>query len=47
MLTQYQDAKGTPITVFFDGAGSRRGKPKNDGGGNGGSFIFARRADGG
>ena len=29
MLTQYQDAKGTPITVFFDGAGSRRGKPKN------------------
>jgi hypothetical protein len=30
MLTQYQDAKGTPITVFFDGAGSRRGKPKNE-----------------
>ena len=29
MLTQYQDAKGTPVTVFFDGAGTRRGKPKN------------------
>ena len=29
MLTRYQDSKGTPITVFFDGAGSRRGKPKN------------------
>ncbi len=29
MLTQYQDAKGTPITVFFDGAGPRRVKPKN------------------
>jgi uncharacterized protein len=30
MLTHYQDAKGTPITVFFDGTGSRRGKPKNE-----------------
>jgi hypothetical protein len=30
MLTQYQDAKGTPITIFFDGAGSRRSKPKNE-----------------
>jgi len=30
MLTQYQDSKGTPITVFFDGSGSRRGKPKNE-----------------
>jgi uncharacterized protein len=29
MLTQYQDSKGTPITVFFDGAGPRRGKPGN------------------
>jgi predicted RNA-binding protein with PIN domain len=29
MLTQYQDSKGTPVTVIFDGAGSRRGKPKN------------------
>jgi len=24
ILTQYQDSQGTPITVFFDGAGSRR-----------------------
>ena len=32
MLTHYQDAKGTPITVFFDGSGARRSKPKNDSG---------------
>ena len=29
MLTQYQDACGTPVTVFFDGRGARRTKPKN------------------
>jgi predicted RNA-binding protein with PIN domain len=29
ILAQYQDACGTPVTVFFDGAGARRGKPKN------------------
>src|ERR1039457_3328408 len=29
MLTQYQDACGTPVTIFFDGTGARRGKPKN------------------
>jgi hypothetical protein len=29
VLTQYQDASGTPVTVFFDGAGGRRRKPKN------------------
>ena len=29
MLTHYQDVKGTPVTVFFDGAGSRRSKPKS------------------
>ena len=28
MLTHYQDVKGTPVTVFFDGAGSRRSKPE-------------------
>lgn len=32
MLTQYQDACGTPVTVFFDGSGSRRRKPKNEAG---------------
>lgn len=32
MLTLYQDASGTPVTVFFDGAGPRRGKPKSEGG---------------
>jgi predicted RNA-binding protein with PIN domain len=29
MLTQYQDAVGTPVTIFFDGTGARRSKPKN------------------
>jgi len=29
MLKQYQDACGTPVTVFFDGRGARRTKPKN------------------
>ena len=29
MLTHYQDASGTPVTVFFDGRGSRKTKPKN------------------
>jgi predicted RNA-binding protein with PIN domain len=28
MLQSYQDASGTPVTVFFDGRGARR-KPKN------------------
>ena len=32
MLTLYQDACGTPITVFFDGSGARRGKPKDKSG---------------
>src|ERR1035438_764150 len=31
MLQHYQDASGTPVTVFFDGAGARR-KPKNQSG---------------
>jgi predicted RNA-binding protein with PIN domain len=30
MLTQYQDANGTPVTVFFDGRGNRKMKPKNE-----------------
>ena len=30
MLTHYQDATGTPVTVFFDGRGNRRTKPKNE-----------------
>ena len=29
MLTHYQDACGTPVTIFFDGRGARRSKPKN------------------
>jgi predicted RNA-binding protein with PIN domain len=31
MLQLYQDAYGTPVTVFFDGRGARR-KPKNESG---------------
>jgi predicted RNA-binding protein with PIN domain len=31
MLQHYQDASGTPVTVFFDGTGARR-KPKNESG---------------
>jgi predicted RNA-binding protein with PIN domain len=27
-LTQYRDAVGTPITIFFDGAGAPAGTPK-------------------
>jgi predicted RNA-binding protein with PIN domain len=29
MLTHYQDASGTPVTIFFDGRGARRSKPKS------------------
>ena len=32
MLQQYQDASGTPVTVFFDGRGARKSKPKNESG---------------
>jgi predicted RNA-binding protein with PIN domain len=28
MLQQYQDAAGMPVTVFFDGRGTRHGRPK-------------------
>lgn len=30
VLTQYQDATGTPITIFFDGSGAPPGVPKNE-----------------
>src|SRR5215471_9512880 len=29
LLQLYQDAAGTPVTVFFDGRGDRKSKPKN------------------
>lgn len=32
MLQQYQDASGTPVTVFFDGRGARRSRPRNESG---------------
>ncbi len=31
-LTLYQDASGTPITIFFDGAAKGRGRPVADAG---------------
>ncbi len=30
MLTHYQDAGSTPVTIFFDGNGPKRSKPKNE-----------------
>jgi len=30
ILTQYQDASGTPITIFFDGNGTPSGRPRNE-----------------
>jgi uncharacterized protein len=30
ILTRYQDAIGTPLTIFFDGAGSPPNVPKNE-----------------
>jgi predicted RNA-binding protein with PIN domain len=32
MLAQYQDAGGTPVTIFFDGRGRRKTRPKNEAG---------------
>ena len=29
-MQQYQDAKGTPVTVFFDGQGARRRRPEQN-----------------
>jgi predicted RNA-binding protein with PIN domain len=41
MLQQYQDANGTPVTVFFDGRGARKTKPKNESG-NAVEVLFSR-----
>ena len=30
ILSQYQDANGTPVTIFFDGNRARYAKPKNE-----------------
>ena len=30
ILTQYQDAVGTPLTIFFDGSGAPPGVPKDE-----------------
>ena len=32
LLTHYQDASNTPVTIFFDGRGGRKTKPKAEAG---------------
>jgi len=41
VLTQYQDACGTPVTVFFDGNRSRYTQPKSDAA-SGVEVLFSR-----
>jgi uncharacterized protein len=41
VLTQYQDATGTPVTIFFDGGGAPPGTPKNESG-NGVEVLFSK-----
>ncbi|MGA2247377.1 MAG: NYN domain-containing protein [Verrucomicrobiota bacterium] len=40
LLHQYQDASGTPVTVFFDGQGVRGRRPGNEPG-NGVEILFS------
>ena len=40
-LTQYQDAGGTPVTVFFDGGGAPKGVAKNESAG-GVEVLFSK-----
>ncbi len=42
MLSLYQDACGTPITIFFDGTGTTRGTPAASSGA-GVEVLFSRR----
>ena len=41
ILEQYQDASGIPVTVFFDGRGQRKTRPKNQSG-NAVEVLFSR-----
>ena len=41
MLQQYQDACGTPVTIFFDGTGKHRGRPKKDHPGGAVEVLFS------
>jgi predicted RNA-binding protein with PIN domain len=41
VLTQYQDAAGTPVTIFFDGSGAPPGTPKNESG-TGVEVLFSK-----
>jgi len=41
LLQQYQDAAGTPVTIFFDGVGPRGSRPKKQAG-SGVEVLFSR-----
>jgi predicted RNA-binding protein with PIN domain len=41
LLQHYQDACGTPVTVFFDGAGKRRARPKQGDSGQAVEVLFS------
>ncbi len=41
-LTHYQDASGTPLTVFFDGVGSRRGPARPPAAAHAVEVLFSR-----
>ena len=41
LLQHYQDACGTPVTVFFDGAGKYRTRPKKGEAGPGVEVLFS------
>ena len=43
VLTQYQDASGTPVSVIFDGAGAPSGTPKPETAKNGIEILFSKK----
>ena len=43
ILTQYQDACGTPISVIFDGGGAPAGTPKTETVKNGIEVLFSKK----
>ena len=43
VLTQYQDASGTPVTVIFDGGGAPPGTPKNESAKSGIEVLFSKK----
>lgn len=43
VLTQYQDASGTPVTVIFDGGGAPPGTPKNESAKSGIEVLYSKK----